>query len=290
MRWEIPLAGAVGLPRGRRGGSTPDKDVAQMVFVHEAAAVHGAFDAGDAPVGRELPHDEFDVVCQFRFFFMIAGYHVFVVRVFPCQVFVVEVARGVDDGAYAVVRLYHVEKFCEPFAEAVYAAASAVFHVDDGDEVLFFEFHYSGEIVELGFRIHCWAEEVVAAHFQSSLPGFLKVVVVGHVHQRCAFRGFQVDVVHILIRFHGLPVYFSLIARHVDAIALFAGTDMVPVGFLHGIHYCVREAWGRHQVGLHHGQRDGFLFLLFVLFSGLGRAGHQHAQYKDGKSGEISHG
>ena len=93
-----------------------------MVFVHKTAAVYGAVDALDASVGGKLPHDEPDVVRQFRNIFCVPGYHVFVVRVFSGQIFIVEITRRVDDGTDAIMFFYHVEKTGKPFAKALRAA------------------------------------------------------------------------------------------------------------------------------------------------------------------------
>ena len=119
----------------------------------------GAVDALDASVGGKLPHDEPDVVRQFRNIFCVPGYHVFVVRVFSSQIFIVEITRRVDDGTDAIMFFYHVEKTGKPFAKALRAAFSYDFNVDDRNQVLFVQVHRACEVLELGFRIHCGTEE-----------------------------------------------------------------------------------------------------------------------------------
>ena len=183
-----------------------------MVFVHKTAAVYGTVDALDASVGGKLPHDEPDVVRQFRNIFCVPGYHVFVVRVFSGQIFIVEITRRVDDGTDAIMFFYHVEKTGKPFAKALRAAFSYDFNVDDRNQVLFVQIHRACEVLELGFRIHCGTEEMIATDFQAGFTRLGQVVTIGHVDQRGTFCGFQVDVTYIFVGFHRLPVYVSLIA------------------------------------------------------------------------------
>ena len=152
-----------------------------MVFVHKTAAVYGAVDALDASVGGKLPHDEPDIVRQFRNIFCVPGYHVFVVRVFSGQIFIVEITRRVDDGTDAIMFFYHVEKTGKPFAKALRAAFSYDFNVDDRNQVLFVQVHRACEVLELGFRIHCGTEEMIATDFQAGFVGGAALDHIGHI-------------------------------------------------------------------------------------------------------------
>ena len=169
-----------------------------MVFVHKTAAVYGTVDALDASVGGKLPHDEPDVVRQFRNIFCVPGYHVFVVRVFSGQIFIVEITLRVDDGTDAIMFFYHVEKTGKPFAKALRAAFPYDFNVDDRNQVLFVQVHRACEVLELGFRIHCGTEEMIATDFQAGFTRLGQVVTIGHIDQRGAFCSFQVDVTTFL--------------------------------------------------------------------------------------------
>ena len=107
---------------------------------------------------------------------------------------------------------YHVEKTGKPFAKALRAAFPYDFNVDDRNQVLFVQVHRACEVLELGFRIHCGTEEMIATDFQAGFTRLGQVVTIGHIDQRGAFCSFQVDVTYIFVGFHRLPVYVSLIA------------------------------------------------------------------------------
>ena len=69
-----------------------------MIVVHKAAAVYRTVDAVDSSVGRELPHDKFNIICQLRYFIPVTCYHVFIFSVFTGQILVVEVVGCINYG------------------------------------------------------------------------------------------------------------------------------------------------------------------------------------------------
>ena len=67
-----------------------------MVVTHEAALVHKAVHANDAPLTRILPHGDVAVVSYDGLLVRVHGYHDFIVVHLALQVLVIEVAARIE--------------------------------------------------------------------------------------------------------------------------------------------------------------------------------------------------
>ena len=79
-------------------------------MIHETTAVYIAVNASYAACSRILPHHEWGFVAKLRYLLGISGDHVIIMCKRSAEIFIVEIARAVEDRSHAIVAFHHLDE------------------------------------------------------------------------------------------------------------------------------------------------------------------------------------
>ena len=136
------------------------------------------------------------------------------------EALVVEILPRIDERFLTVNFFQKFGHECHTISKLLRTPILAFFHVNYGHEVLLFWGDMTDKIEELEPHTTRGAHEVITPHFQTTTARLLEVVLVSRVLIRTALGGFDINELKVLVMRYLLPIYFSLMVRNVDAIAV----------------------------------------------------------------------
>ena len=139
------------------------------------------------------------------------------------EVLVVEILPRINHG-FLTVNLF--QKFgheCHTISKLLRSPILAFFHVDYGYEVLLFLGDMTDKIEELEPDATRGAHEVITPHLHAPPARLLEIVLVSRVLIGTTLGGFDVNELKVLVARHLLPIYFPLMVRNVNAVAVAHG-------------------------------------------------------------------
>ena len=139
------------------------------------------------------------------------------------EALVVEILPRIDERFLTVNFFQKFGHECHTISKLLRTPILAFFHVNYGHEVLLFWGDMTDKIEELEPHTTRGAHEVITPHFQTTTARLLEVVLVSRVLIRTALGGFDINELKVLVMRYLLPIYFSLMVRNVDAIAVAHG-------------------------------------------------------------------
>ena len=139
------------------------------------------------------------------------------------EVFVVEILPRIDHRFLTVNFFQKSGHECHTISKLLRRPILAFFHVNYGYEVLLFWGDMTDKIEELEPHTTRGAHEVITPHFQSTATRLLEVVFVSRVLIRTALGGFDVNELKVFVTRYFLPIYFPLMVRNVNTIAVAHG-------------------------------------------------------------------
>ena len=139
------------------------------------------------------------------------------------EVLVVEILPRIDERFLTVNFFQKFGHECHTISKLLRTPILAFFHVNYGYEVLLFWGDMTDKIKELEPHTTRGAHEVITPYFQPTATRFLEVVLVSRVLIRTALGGFDVNELKVLVARYFLPIYFPLMVRNINAVAVAHG-------------------------------------------------------------------
>ena len=135
-------------------------------------------------------------------------------------VLVVEILPRIDHRFLTVNFFQKYGHECHTISKLLRSPILAFFHVDYGYEVLLLLWNMTDEIEELEPHTTRGAHKVITPYFQTTTACLLEVVLVSRVLIRTALGGFDVNELKVFVTRYFLPIYFPLMVRDVNTIAV----------------------------------------------------------------------
>jgi len=129
----------------------------------------------------------------------------------------------VNDRFLSVNFLEKSGKEVDTISELLGRPILALFYIDHGDEVLLFGVYMTHKIEKLEPHTTRGAHEVITPHFQTTTARLLEVVLVSRVLICAPLGGFDVNELKVFVTRYFLPIYFPLMVRNVNTIAVAHG-------------------------------------------------------------------
>ena len=139
------------------------------------------------------------------------------------EALVVEILPRIDHRFLTVNFLQKFGHECHTISKLLRSPILAFFHVNYGYKVLLLFGGMTDKIEELEPHTTRGAHEVITPHFQPTTARLLEVVLVFGVLIGATLGSFDVNELKVLVARHLLPIYFPLMVRNVDAIAVAHG-------------------------------------------------------------------
>ena len=139
------------------------------------------------------------------------------------EVLVVEILPRIDHRFLTVNFFQKFGHECHTISKLLRRPILAFFHVNYGYEVLLLLWNMTDKIEELEPHTTRGAHEVITPHFQPTTARLLEVVFVFGVLIRAALGSFDINELKVLVARHLLPIYFPLMVRNVNAVAVAHG-------------------------------------------------------------------
>ena len=139
------------------------------------------------------------------------------------EVLVVEILPRINERFLTVNFFQKFGHECHTISKLLRRPILAFFHVNYGHEVLLFWGDMTDKIEELEPHTTRGAHEVITPHFQPTTARLLEVLLVSRVLICAPLGGFDVNELKVFVTRYFLPIYFPLMVRNVNTIAVAHG-------------------------------------------------------------------